>query len=80
MNVLLTAAEAGQEALPTVSTASITEILALIKASVTGVLDIASAGFNFLLSTPLSAFMIGSGFAFTALSLVRKGLRVSKRT
>lgn len=80
MDVLLTVAEAGQEALPSVSTSSLTEVISLIKTSVTGVLEIASSGFNFLFSNPLCAFMIGSGFAFTSLGLVRKGLRVAKRT
>ncbi len=54
-------------------------ILPMIKEGVAGVFDIASSAFSFLLSNPLCAFMMGSGFAFTALGLVRKGLRIAKR-
>lgn len=80
MNSFLTAAEAGQTALPSTSESDITAVLKVIKASVTGVFDIASSAFNFLLATPLCAFMIGSGFAFTALGLARKGLRTARRS
>lgn len=62
------------------SAVEVASILPMIKAGVMGVFDIATSAFNFLLSTPLSAFMLGSGFAFTALSLARKALRVSKRS
>lgn len=54
-------------------------LIPVIKEAVTGVFDIASAGFNFLFSNPLCAFMIGSGFAFSALGLVRKALKTAKR-
>lgn len=80
MNVLMTAAESGQTALPPASSADVSSVLPMIKEGVTGVFDIASSAFNFLLSTPLSAFMIGAGFAFSALGLARKALRVAKRT
>ena len=73
------ASEAG-ESLTTATETEVSSILPIIKAGVAGVFDIASSAFNFLLSTPLSAFMIGSGFAFSALGLARKALRVAKRT
>lgn len=55
-------------------------VISLIKQAVTGVFDIAGSAFTFLISNPLAAFMVGSGFAFSALSCVRKALRVAKRT
>lgn len=61
------------------SSADIGAIITLIKAAVSGVFDIASSAFTFLMSNPLAAFMVGSGFAFTALSCIRKALRVAKR-
>lgn len=79
MNPFLTAAEAGQEALPSASTASITEVVTLIKTSVSGVFEIATSAFSFLLSNPLCAFMVGSGFAFSAIGLCRKALRTARR-
>lgn len=54
-------------------------VIELIKTAVTGVFDIAGSAFSFLISNPLAAFMVGSGFAFTALSCIRKALRVAKR-
>ena len=54
-------------------------VITLIKEAVTGVFDIAGSAFTFLMSNPLAAFMVGSGFAFTALSCIRKALRVAKR-
>lgn len=78
MNAFTMAAEAS-EALPA-GEADVSSILPMIKAGVTGGVDIASSAFNFLLSTPLSAFMLASGFAFSALGLARKALRVSKRS
>lgn len=54
-------------------------LIPVIRDAVSGVFDIASAGFNFLFNNPLCAFMIGSGFAFSALGLVRKALRTAKR-
>lgn len=80
MSVFMTAAEAGQEAITPATSTEVSSILPMIKEGVTGVFDIASSAFNFLLSTPLSAFMIGAGFAFSALGLARKALRVAKRT
>lgn len=56
-----------------------TAVLKLIKEAVSGVFEIAGSAFTFLISNPLAAFIVGSGFAFTALSLVRKALRVAKR-
>lgn len=61
------------------TTLTLPTIIEMIKTSVAGVFDIASSAFSFLIGNPLAAFMIGIGFAFTALSLVRKGLKISKR-
>lgn len=87
MNPFIMAAEAGASDVlengvgsNVESAVEVGSILPMIKAGVTGVFDIASSAFNFLLSTPLSAFMLGSGFAFTSLSLTRKALKVSKRS
>lgn len=55
-------------------------VIELIKQAVEGVFDIAGSAFSFLMANPLAAFMVGSGFAFTALSCIRKALRVAKRT
>lgn len=66
-------------ALETTDASSIESVITVIKSAVSGVFDIATSAFDFLLSTPLCAFMVGSGFAFTGLSLVRKALRTGKR-
>lgn len=63
-----------------VSAVEVGTILPAIKAGVAGVFDIASSAFSFLMANPLCAFMLCSGFAFTALSLIRRALRISKRT
>lgn len=55
-------------------------IISNVTTAVGGVFNLASEGFNFLLSNPLCFLMIGSGFAFTAFGLVRRALRVAKRT
>ena len=62
------------------SEAGVTGVINLIKTSVSGVFEIAGSAFTFLMANPLAAFMVGSGFAFTALSCIRKALRVAKRT
>lgn len=62
-----------------VNTVEVGGVITLIKTAVTGVFDIAGSAFTFLMSNPLAAFMVGSGFAFTALSCIRKALRVAKR-
>lgn len=72
-DVVSDVAEAGK------TTLTLPAIIELIKTAVTGVFDIASSAFSFLISNPLAAFMLGTGFAFTALSCVRKGLRIAKR-
>ena len=59
---------------------TVAAVIELIKQGVTGVFEIASSGFSFLISNPLAAFIVGSGFAFTSLSLVFKALRVAKRS
>ena len=57
----------------------LSSVLSLIKEAVSGVFDIAGSAFNFMYQNPLCAFMIGSGFAFSALGLVRKALKTAKR-
>lgn len=59
---------------------TVTSIVTLIKEGVTGVFDIAGSAFTFLISNPLAAFMVSVGFAFTALSCIRKALKVAKRS
>ena len=61
------------------SAIEVNAILPTIKAGVAGVFDIASSAFSFLLSNPLCAFIMCSGFAYTALSLVRRAFRVARR-
>lgn len=68
---------AGSEA---VTIGGIQGVIDIIETSVSGVFEIAGSAFTFLISNPLAAFMVGSGFAFTALSCIRKALRVAKRT
>ncbi len=55
-------------------------IIALVKTGVAGVFDIASSAFGFLMDNPLCAFMVCVGFASVALSMVRRSLRIAKRT
>lgn len=55
-------------------------VISLIKQGVTGTFEIAGSAFSFLMANPLAAFMVASGFAFSALSCIRKALRVAKRT
>lgn len=79
MGVTAFAAEA-TEALPAAETADVSSVITLIKTSVSGVFEIAGSAFSFLISNPLAAFMVGTGFAFTALGVVRKGLKTAKRS
>lgn len=60
--------------------ADVSAIITLMKTGVTGVFEIASAAFGFLMDNPLCAFMVCVGFAYSALSLVRKAIKTSKRT
>lgn len=60
--------------------ADVGSIITLMKQGVSGVFEIASSAFNFLMSNPLCAFMVCVGFGSVALSLVRKAIRVSKRS
>lgn len=62
------------------STVDLTTILDNVKQAVGGIFDLAGSGFSFLVSNPLCFLMIGSGFAFTAFGLVRRALRVAKRS
>ena len=63
----------------TPSASSMEQVVQLIKGGVQGAFDIASSAFDFLISNPLAAFIVGAGFAFTALSLIRKAIRVARR-
>ena len=62
------------------SSAEMGSIIDLITKATKGTFEIATSAFEFLMSNPLCAFMVGTGFAWSALSLVRKGLKVAKRT
>lgn len=42
--------------------------------------NIATEAFDFLMGNPLCSLMVGVGFAYTALSLIRRGIRVAKRS
>ncbi len=60
--------------------ADVNAIIALVKTGVGGVFDIASSAFGFLMDNPLCAFMVCVGFGSVALSMVRRALRIAKRT
>ncbi len=79
MNSLMLAAEGSTPAIAPSTEAEVSGVLPMLKAGVSGVFDMATSAYDFLLSAPLCAFMIGSGFAFMALGLVRKALRIGKR-
>ncbi len=55
-------------------------IITLVKTGVSGVFDISSSAFGFLMDNPLCAFMVCVGFGSVALSFVRKAIRIAKRT
>lgn len=77
--ILLSEAGAA-EGLNMATSSDVTNILDVVKTGVSGVLEISSSAFGFLMSNPLCAFMVTIGFAYTALGLVRRGLRIAKRT
>lgn len=60
--------------------ADVSSIVTLMKNGVSGVFDIAGSAFGFLMDNPLCAFMVCVGFAYVALGLVRRAIKVSKRT
>lgn len=60
--------------------ADVGAIITLMKQGVAGVFEIAGSAFNFLMANPLCAFMVCVGFGSVALGLVRKAIRVSKRS
>ncbi len=60
--------------------ADVGSIITLMKQGVTGCFEIAGSAFGFLMDNPLCAFMVCVGFASVALGLVRKAIRVSKRS
>ncbi|MDE7398584.1 MAG: hypothetical protein K2N06_03560 [Oscillospiraceae bacterium] len=85
MGVLNMAASVNQDNLGDIIDAgstkfSIGALIELVKTGVMGVFDMAASAFNFLFNNPLCAFMLCVGFAYTALSMVRKALRVAKRS
>lgn len=59
--------------------ADVGAIITLMKQGVSGVFDIASSAFSFLMGNPLCAFMVCVGFGSVALGLVRRAIRISKR-
>lgn len=71
---------AGDVATNYASLTEMTSVIDLITKATKGTFSIATSAFEFLMANPLCAFMVGSGFAYSALSLIRKGLRVAKRT
>lgn len=68
------------EELPTASTTDVSSVITLIKTGVSGVFEIAGSAFSFLMNNPLAAFTVAVSFAFTGLSVIRKGLKVAKRS
>lgn len=63
-----------------VTNIDMTAMFTILKNGVSGVFSIASSAFGFLMENPLCAIMVSVGFAYAALNIVRKGLRVAKRT
>lgn len=76
--LLLTAA--ATEGVTEAASVDLSTILTNVTTAVGGIFNLASEGFSFLTSNPLCFLMIGSGFAFTAFGLVRRALRIAKRT
>ena len=56
------------------------QLITLLKQGVTGVFDISSQAFGFIASNPLCVFFMGCGFAGVALAVIRKAIRVAKRS
>lgn len=54
-------------------------VISCISDAMAGIFEMAGTAFDFLIGNPLCAFMIGGGFCFVALGLVRKALRTAKR-
>lgn len=61
------------------TTTTVTEVGEVIATGVEQAFSIASSAFDFLMSNPLCSLMVGVGFAYTALSLIKRGIRVAKR-
>ncbi len=57
---------------------SMSAIIDTIKSGIGGVFEIAGQAFDFLIDNPLCALMLVTGFAYTGLSLVKRGLRIAK--
>lgn len=64
----------------TTEAADITSVGTLITTGVEQAFTIATKAFDFLMANPLCALMVGVGFAYTALSLIKRGIRVAKRS
>ncbi|MBE6889640.1 MAG: hypothetical protein E7485_06465 [Ruminococcaceae bacterium] len=50
-----------------------------VTAGLEGGFTMGTKAFNFLMDNPLTSFIIGIGFCYTALGIIRRALRVSKR-
>lgn len=64
----------------TETTTTVATVGETITTGVEQAFNIASKAFDFLMNNPLCSLMVGVGFAYTALSLIRKGIRVAKRS
>lgn len=62
------------------TSATITTVGETITTGVEQAFNIATKAFDFLMGNPLCSLMVGVGFAYTALSLIRRGIRVAKRS
>lgn len=78
--VLSEAADVGGAGQAVETYVDVNAIIALVKTGVAGVFDIASSAFGFLMDNPLCAFMVCVGFGSVALGMVRRALRIAKRT
>lgn len=62
------------------TTTTVAEVGEIIATGTEQAFNIASSAFDFLMSNPLCALMVGVGFAYTGLSLIKRGIRVAKRS
>ncbi len=63
----------------TVEQWDIAKVGEVIEQGIGSAFEIAAIAFGFLLSNPLCALMVGMGFAYSSLSLIRKAMRIAKR-
>lgn len=57
---------------------TLTEIVTEVKTGVSGVLDIAGEGFEFIVNNPLCMFMLSLSFAGAALGFVKRAFKTSR--